>query len=922
MSHFPGSRLPGPRSSGPEWLRVVRAKLVALLRRDRLDDDFEQELASHLAMAADDHRRRGLSADQARRAALLNLGGLEATRLLHRDTRGVPLMDTILHDLRYTARTLRRDAGFAAVAVLILGIGIGANTAIFSLVNALLLRPLPFPDADRLVWIPNSGSTPVAGASRPSSGSSSDGRRQGGLAGTPANLSGTTTRALNFQEWKTRAKSFESMGAYFAFYNYGSARLTVGTETERLVDVGVTCTFFRTLGVEPVLGRQFLDEECIDNGPRAALISHRLWERRFRSDPTIVGRAITLNQMPVTVAGVMPASFDFGAVFAPGSRVDVWSPFPIDQTHDGWGNTLSIVGRLKPGVSIETAQAELDTITRDFQRANPNRGQFGAGVAGLQSHVSGRLRTALIVLFSAVGAVLLIACANLSNLLLARAASRQQEIAVRTALGATRSRLIRQLLTESLVLSLCGAVLGLGLAVAATRGVTRLSGLSLPLLQTVDVDGRALAFTIGMALVTGLLFGLAPALQISRARPQEALKQQARGSSGSARAAFVRRALVVAEVAMACVLLVTAGLLIRSFVHVLDVNLGFQPERIAVLRVEPGQGITTPPQRNAFYDEVVRRIEAVPGIESAGLTDALPLDRNRTWDIQPQGVVYPPGTGPSVFVRVVSRGYFETMGIPMRAGTDFTGQETRDTEPVLILNETAARAFWPDQNPIGRIARTNGTDYRVIGVVADVRHTALEENSGNEMYLPLTRVGPAGSADLVMRTALAPSALSSSIRSALGSVDPTLPTTDIRPMQDLVDKAVSPRRFVVWLLGAFAVQALILACLGIYGVVSYSVTERTREIGIRMALGASRGDVQRRVLRETLTLAVVGAVLGLVGAFAAGRIVNSLLYGLTATDPATFFGMIGILTMVALFAGYLPARRASRIDAMTALRAS
>jgi predicted permease len=904
-------------------LRAAAAKVAALVRRDQLDREFEQELASHLEMAAEDHRRRGLSAEQARRQAVLTLGGIETTRLLHRDTRGVPHMDVFLHDLRYTFRTLRRDAAFSLIAILILAIGIGANTAIFSLVNALLFRPLPFPRADQLVFIENSGGVPAEGSAAGAAAAAEAAANAARRTNSDGGLSGRTTRALDFEAWRERSQSFEALGGYFAFYSYLSAKLTVGTETERLVDVMVTCGFYQTLGVRPSLGRLFLQEECLDKGPKAALISHHLWERRFNADRSLIGRAVTINAEPVTVVGVMPASFDFGSVFAPGTRADIWTPLPIDQTHDEWGNVLSLVGRLKPGVTVESAQAEMNALTRALHRERPDRTRWGPRLTPLQAHVSGRLRMALLLLFAAVGAVLLIACANLSNLLLARASSRQPELAVRTALGATRTRLIRQLLTESLVLSLCGAALGLLFAVFATRAVTHLQGFDLPLLQTVDVDGAALAFTIGIAIVTGVIFGLVPALQMSSARPVDALKQQARGASGSARAAWVRRTLVVSEIALAFILLVTAGLLIRSFARVLEINLGFQPERVAVLRVEPPrQNVDGPASSNAFYEEIVRRVKEVPGVESAALTDALPFSRNRTWNIRAKGQVLAPGESHAMFVRVVSRSYFEAMKIPVQDGGDFTGQESRSSEPVVIVNETGARTLWPGRHAVGQVAVVNGRDHRVLGVVADVRHTSLEEASGIEAYLPISRNGPAGSADLVMRTAMAPEALAASLRGALRAVDSTLPTADVRIMQDLVDKAVSPRRFIMWLLTAFAVQALVLACLGIYGVVSYSVTERTREIGIRMALGASRGDVQRRVLGETLTLAAAGAVIGLIGAFAAARVITSLLFGLSSTDPATFGGMIAILSAVALIAGYIPARRASRIDAMKALRAS
>jgi predicted permease len=802
-------------------------------------------------------------------------------------------MDLLLQDLRYALRAMRRDAGFCAMAALILGLGIGANTAIFSVVNTLLFRPLPFRDAGRLVWIANTGTT---------------------------GLSGATSRVANYRDWRAMNQSFEDLSAYFAFSDYSSYTLKETGEPERLSGFGVARNFFDLLGVRPLLGRAFDDEECKWNGRKAVILTHGLWERRFGSDPGVIGRRLTLNDEATTVVGVMPAAFDFASVFMPGSKVDVLVPFPITDETDRWGNTLAVIGRLKPGVTIRKAQAEFDLLTQQILSSKKDRYRFGAALTGLQEQVSGRFRRALVVLLCAVGVVLLIACANLSNLLLARAASRRKEIAVRIALGAGRARLIRQMLTESTLLACCGAALGLVLAFVATRALSGLRAMNIPLLQSVRVDGAALLFTALVALATGLLFGLAPALQLSGAAVSEALKDSSRGSSQGRRGAWVRGALVVSEIALACILLVGAGLLMRSFLRVLDVDLGFQPARAAVWTIETGDRFKTHAQQDAFFASLRRAVDAVPGVESSGVTDCLPLGRNRSWGIRAKGQTYPQGQVPLVYPRIVSPGYIPAMKIPLRAGRDFTDHDTAASQLVILINQTLARTVWPGLDPVGQEAFVFGKEpFRVVGVVGDVRHSSLEQAGSSEMYLPVSQAG-ASSVELVVRTRLAPEALAPAVRAALRRVDAGLPTAEFRTLDDLVDRAVSPRRFVVVLLGGFALLALLLASLGIYGVVSYSVNQRTQEIGIRMALGASAGHVQFRVLRETVGLALAGSLVGVVGSAAVARLLQSLLFGVQPGDALTFVAMTAVLTSVAALAGYLPARRASRIDPMSALR--
>ncbi|HMD37722.1 MAG TPA: ABC transporter permease [Candidatus Acidoferrum sp.] len=809
---------------------------------------------------------------------------------------GTPFLENLRRDVRYAVRTLWRDKGFAAFAILIVGLGVGASCTIFSVVNTILLRPLPFRDPGKLVWIANHQDQ-------------------------TNDMSGKTSQTDYLLDMRARNQSYEDLAAYFAFYGLGDAKMIGDGQPERLTSVPVTQNFFPLLGVEPQIGRQFSAEECKQNGPRVTMLSDGLWRRKFAADPSIVGRALSFEGGPVTVVGVLPATFDFSTVFTPGSRVDMFEPLPLSPEINREGNTVAIIGRLKPGVSVEQARAETAVLGKILQQEHKERNDFEPKVSGLAQHVSGQLRPTLVVLACAVGVVMLIVCANLSNLLLARGAGRKKEIAIRTAMGAGRGRLIGQMLTESLVLSCCGAALGLVLAFVGTRALAHLTSVSIPLLSDVRIDGSVLGFTLVAALATGLLFGLVPALQVQDLKLHDTLKDSNRGSSQGRGHAWIRGALVVVEIGLACVLLVGAGLLIRSFLRVLDVNMGFRPERAAALRIDPNSSYKTQEQRNSYFTEALHRVTDIPGVEGAGLSDSLPLGHNRSWGVAAKGVQYTPQTYPEGFPRIISDGYFHAMGIPLKAGRDFTERDTKGALNVIILNETCARTLWPSEDPIGKIVAED-VDRTVVGVVGDVHHMALEEGSGNEFYIPMRQTQDYGTVDLVVRTSLPTAELASRLREALRPIEPDLPTANMRMLQTMVDRAVSPRRFVVWLLGGFAGFALVLASLGIYAVISYSVSQRTQEIGIRMALGASAEALQRSILLQTLGLAGIGMVVGVVASWALARTLNGLLFGVTSSDPVTFAGMLVILTGVAALAGYLPARRASRIDPMSALRMS
>ncbi|WP_255460890.1 ABC transporter permease [Edaphobacter albus] len=883
------------RESFLDFLRRAMAQTGAFFHKEPLDRELDAEIASHIEMATDENIRNGMTPEEARRKAMVKFGGVEQARERQRESRGLPWLETVLQDLRYTMRTLGRDRGFATVSILILALGIGANVVVFSVVNTILLRPLPFYDPSRLVWI------------------------------APADakgLSASTYSVDAYEDLRLMNKSYEDVTGYFAFSTEDNYKLTGRGVPLPATGIMVAGNFFHVLGVEPMLGRQFTPEESIKGGPAAVMLSYPFWQRQFGGDRSIVGKTIAMDNKPVTVAGILPESFDFGAAFSPGAKVDVLTPLIMDDIRYE-GNTIAIIGRLKQGVTLAQARSEAKTLFPQFywgKRFADSKGNYTAQPIFLKDYISGKLRRSLIVLWSAVGMILLIVCVNLSNLLLARAAARSKEFALRSALGAARGRLIRQLLTESLVLAGGGAALGLGLAYGLLQYLAHQGSIALPLLSSVKLDGTALAWTLLISVSTAILFGLMPGIRASRTNVQEALKDGGHGTTEGRQHEKMRTALVISEVALACVLLVGAGLLLRSFLHVLDVDLGFQPSRAAAVRVDYDDGGSTE-KRSAILQNIADRVGGLPGIDAVGFSDNLPLDRNRSWGApRIKGKTYKPGELPGAFVYIVSPGYLRAMGMRLR-GRDFTWQDNDKSEGAVILNESAAKGLWPNEDAVGKMAVIGNKDVRVIGVIADVRDTSVEGKVGWQMYLPMMEKdwGPDG-AVLVVRSRLPPEQLASSVMRTLREINPNQAAVEFRPMQRLVDHAVSPRQFFMLLVGIFAGLGLLLASLGIYGVISYSVTRRTQEIGVRMALGASPENVQMGVLAKTLRMTAIGIVVGAIASLAVANLIASLLFGTKPTDPMTFVAMAVALGIVAALAGYLPARRASRINPMVALR--
>jgi predicted permease len=889
------------------WRLAHRVR--AFVTRRRLDADLDAELAAHLEFAIEENLERGMTPGEARRVALAGMGGMVQAREKHREARGLMRLDILLQDLRYTLRTLGRDAGFTAVAVLILALGIGANVAVFSVVNTLLLRPLPFPNAQELVWI----------APPP----------------TKCGLSCATYSTDAYDEFRAGSRSYQDVTGYFAFSSADNLSLNLGDAPITATSIDVIANFFDVLGVRPEMGRLFRTEDARNGAAPVVVLSDAWWRRQFNADPAIVGKAFDMNGQQTTVIGVLPASFDFGAVFSPGAKVDAITPLNLYGPPRDWGNIITFIGRLKPGVSLTQARQDAVRVAPSmcWNNKRPQTcGTYKDDVVPvpLKDYVSGRLRRSLVVLWSAVGMILLIACVNLSNLLLARATARQKEFAMRAALGASRGRVVGQLLTESLMLSGVGAVLGLGLAYLLIFWLAHQGALALPLLSTLRIDGAALAWTLLIAVSTGVLFGLLPGLRMAGGNLYESLKDSGAGSGQSRKHERVRSALVVTEVALACVLLVGAGLLLRSFLRVLDIDLGFQPERAAAVKVDYNDHAPTPlatvQKRAAILQQILARVGEIPGVEAVGISDYLPLGQNRAWGTPfPKGVKPPdkPPAGPLVYV--VTPGYLRAMGTRLR-GRDLTWDDGPSSDNVVLISEGYARfldsyAHWPNGDPVGHMITNGGQDLRIVGVVDDVHEENVEGDAGWQIYYSALQQSPTG-AHLVVRSKLPPATLANSVLLALRELNPKQPVAEFRPIQSFVDHANSPRRFFMLLVAAFAGLGMFLAALGIYGVISYSVTRQTQEIGIRMALGATMGRVQREVLAGTLRLALAGIALGAVASLAAAKLIASLLFATSPWDGPTYAAMAVALTVVAAISGYLPARRASRIDPMVALRAN
>ena len=883
------------------------SRLRAFFFKPPLEAELEAEIQAHIDLAFEENIRSGLSPLEARRQALVRFGSIDLAKYHQREARGFMKLDILLQDLRYTLRTLGRDRGFTLVAILILALGIGANIAVFSVVNHLLLRPLPFPDADRLVWI----------APPP----------------TKCGLSCATYSTDAYDQFRTHTRSYQDVTGYFAFSGTDNLSLDLGGAPIPATSIDVIANFFQLLGVQAAVGRTFTPEDGRDGAPPVVLLTDAWWRRQFNADRAIVGKSFDMNGRQTTVIGVLPKSFDFGAVFSPGVKIDAITPLDLYGPPRDWGNIITMIGRLKPGATLAqaTGDAEAASAIMCWNLKQPDTcGQYKDQVVpfALKQYISGKLHNSLVVLWCAVGAILLIACVNLSNLMLARAAARSKEFAMRTALGAGRARIVRQLMTESLILSAAGAVLGLGLAWTIVLWLAHQGAIALPLLSTLSIDARALGWTVLIAVFAAVFFGLVPGLRIASGNLLEVLKDSGAGAGQGRKHERLRAILVVSEVALACVLLVGAGLLLRSFVKVLDVELGFQPDRAAAVKVDydanvPNDktGALSAQKRRNIFQQVLARVEVIPGVEAAGMADYLPLGQNRAW-----GSPTPKGKNPKDFkdapsplVYVTSPGFIRAMGTRLR-GRDFTWDDGPTSENVVLINEAMARTYWPNGNAVGQLlAGGNNGDIRVIGVVDDVHEESVEGETGWQIYYPMTQASPNG-AELVVRTTLPPATLAYSVMSTLRQLNPKQTQAEFRPIAALVSHATSPRRFFMLLVASFAGLGLLLAALGIYGVISYSVTQRTQEIGIRMALGSTAGKVQRNVLGGTLRLALVGIAAGAAASLVVSRAIVALLFDTAPSDPITFAATVLLIGAVALLAGYIPARRASRINPMVALR--
>ncbi len=804
----------------------------------------------------------------------------------------------MINDLRYAFRVLSKDLSFAVIAALTLALGIGANTAIFTAVNALLLRPLPYEHSDRLMVL---------------------------YASNPKRAVGRGSLSLGrLDQLRTESQSFADLAGYCS----ESFNLTGSDQPEQVPAARVSWNFLKTLGVRPILGRDFLPQEDKEGGQPVVLLGYNLWQRRFGGNPNVVGEPITLDSVAFTIIGVLPAALD-----QPAPRLDLlatnlsaFSRFTREQIRAG-GGYIYPIARLKPGVNIRQAQAEMDVLARQYGQLNSGRVDADPDstmvVETLQASVVQDVRPALLILCGAVGLVLLIACANVASLLLARATGRRKEFAVRAALGASRGDLIRQLLYESLALAFIGGALGLLIASAGTRLLARITQIDLPRVQEIQIDWQTLVFTLVISILTGVFFGLMPSLQVSKPDLNAILRESGRGTAGGTRHNRVRSLLVIGQVALSMMLLIGASLLLRSFFALGRVDPGFDPRGVLTMKVTlPAARYPTDSRKNIFFRDALAKISAIPGVSSASAALSLPLNGSVLVPILIAGEAFVPfGKRSLVYWQSITSDYFRTIHAKVLRGRAFSEHDNESAAGVAIVNETMARRFWPNQDPIGKqmiVARAE-LHVQIVGVVADVKPAGLDSDARGELYTPYDqRSWP--SMALAIRTSGDPMAISSAARKQIAQVDADLPVTSIRTLEDIVADSFGQRRLTLWLFGAFAATALVLAVIGIYGLLAYSVEQRRQEMGIRQALGARQGDILALVLRQGLGLALAGVVIGVVGAAALTRLLSTLLFHVSPTDPATFGAMAVLFTGVAAMASYLPARRALDVDPLAAMR--
>jgi putative ABC transport system permease protein len=879
-----------------EWFNILMARLRALFRRESVLHDIEEELRIHVEMETERNIERGMPPDEAQAAARKSFGQLSRNTELSYDIRGGGWLETLWQDLRYGTRMLRKQPGFSLITVLTLALGIGANTAIFSVVKAVLLNPLPYHEPDRLVTLSEAhASAGEMGISWP-----------------------------NYQDWQRRAHSFTEMAASRPI----TLNLTGVEQPLRLSGRAVTWNFFRVLGVQPQLGRDFTSEDDKVGSMPTIILSDSIWKRSFGATPQVLGRTLNLSGTAYTVVGVLPSGFEFSAQEDVYAALGGWlKPYPAWYARDSHP-ALRAVARLKPGNTLTVAQAEMTQIAAQLEREYPtSNSRQTAVVKGLQANLVGEVRPVLLVLLGAVGFVLLLACVNVANLLLARAPARQQELAVRLALGARRGRLLRQLLTESLLLALLGGAAGVLLGVWLLKGLLSLAPSDLPRLATVQLDGGVLLFTAGITLATGLLFGLLPAWHAMRTELHGMLKEAGRAVGVSGARQRMLNTLLVVEVSLALLLMTGAGLMARTMYRVLQVEPGFRPDHLLTLRFDlAGPQYSDLARRQSFYNEVITRLENTPGIEAAAFTRALPIAGSEEGNLftvadqaSPDRTHQPQGP-----ITAISSGYFQTLGIRLLQGRAFTEADRTNAPSVIIVNETLALRFWPNQNPIGKRLKLGWPESptpwcEVVGVVADVKQNGFTAPTLPQAYFPLAQL-PRSQLYLVVSTKTEPAVQTAAVRAVVRAVEPELPLYQIRTMEEVFNRALLTQRAALGLLGSFAALALVLAVIGIYGVMSYAVAQRTHEIGLRAALGARPRDLLKLILAKGMKLALAGIGCGLVAAGALTRLIKTLLFGVSAIDPLTYIVITLLLAFFALLACWIPARRATKVDPLVALK--
>jgi putative ABC transport system permease protein len=876
------------------------SRLWALLRSRQMDRDLDDEIASHLAEAEEEYIQQGLSPEDAHWAALRSFGGVTQTKEIHRQVRSFMWLDNLRRDLSYALRTLWRSPGFTMVAVFTLALGIGANATIFSVVNAVLLEPLPYADPARLVALKET--RPLAGGTT------------GQRVNVPV-LSGT------FFDWRKQAPSLEQVAAVVPF----DLTYAGGAEPEQIGAAAVSANFFPMLGVAPILGRTFQPDEERPNAGGVVLLSHGFWQRRFAGDPAAIGQALTLDGRPFTILGVMPPSFE-GAGSAGLTRNtarELWIPLTLVEAGSRTANSFDVFARLQPGATLATAQTQIDAIMQRLEKEFPetNTGR-GGKVLSLTDAIFGDVQSTLWLLLGAVVLVLLIACLNVANLLFARATLRSAETALRAALGASRGRLIQQFFTESLLLTCVGCAAGLMLAWASLQPFMSILPPNVPRMDSVAIDGRVLAFTLLISLLTGMTFGLAPAWHGAQTDLNATLKAASRSSSGGSGRTRTRNALVVTQVALSLVLLMGAGLLLKSFAALRGVDPGFDPRNVISLRVNLSQKKYDTPQKEiAHYEQLLTEVKSTPGVEAAAVAYPVPfasLISNQPFRVP--GRPIDPAKMLSAQYNVVSPDYFRALRIRITQGRAFTERDRIGSPPVAVVNETLAQRMWPGENPLGKRLGLGRDESQVVGVFADIKQRQLDSEPRLQICVPVLQQ-PMRSMFLAARGRSDATMLLPAIRQRIAALDAELPLSDIALLEERVTGSIRRQRFATLLLAIFAGTALALAVVGLYGVMSYLVAQRTREFGLRMALGAELRDMLKLIVGHGMKLVLAGLVLGVAGALALTKVLAGMLFNVRASDPVTFVAVCTLLAAVGAMACYLPARRAAKVDPMVALRA-